>query len=162
VVQSLKSGERHVVISSGSDARYVATGHIIYALGAKLLAIPFNLRKLQVAGGSTPIVEDVMRAPAGTTGAAHFSSANTGHMTYIPATEAFDNRTLALIDRTGIKRPLDIPPGPYDHPRISPNGKQLAVHTAEVANSTIGTFGDIWIYDLLGAAAPLRLTFIGR
>src|SRR5206468_8260629 len=33
VVQSMKSGERKVVIPGGSDGRYVPTGHIVYTLG---------------------------------------------------------------------------------------------------------------------------------
>jgi Tol biopolymer transport system component len=165
VVQSLKSGERHVLISGGSDARYVATGHIIYALGGRLLAIPFDLRKLQVAGGSTPIVDDVMRATGNQTGAADFSFSNNGYLTYIPATGNLANRTLALMDRAGIQKSLDIPPGPYNHPRISPNGRQLAVHKEDVNNSSINAVsggGDIWIYDLTGATAPSRLTFTGQ
>src|SRR5262245_12836809 len=163
VVQSLKSSERHVLISGGSDARYV-TGHIIYALSGRLLAVPIDLRNLQVAGDSTPIVEDVMRPPSNQTGAAHFSSSNNGYMTYIPATGALNNRTLALIDRAGIQKPLDIPAGPYNHPRISSNGKQLAVHKEEIVYGTSGVLGrgDIWIYDLSGATAPRRLTFTGR
>ena len=166
VVQSLKTGERHVLISGGSDARYVATGHIIYALSEKLLAIPFDLRKLQVAPGSTPIVivEDVMRTPGNETGAAQFSVSNNGYLTYIPTIRDFNNRTLALIDRAGIQTPLDIPAGPYTHPRISPNGKQLALHKENVANGrTTGVLGrgDIWVYDLTGATAPRQLTFTG-
>jgi serine/threonine-protein kinase len=164
VVQSLKSNERHVLISGGSDARYVATGHIIYALSERLLAVPFDLRNLQVAGDSTPILEDVMRARAGVTGTAHFSFSNNGYMAYIPAIGALNDRTLALIDRAGTQKPLDIPPGPYNHPRISSNGKELAVHKEEVVNRIRGLLsgGDIWIFDLTGAAAPRRLTFTGR
>jgi serine/threonine-protein kinase len=165
VVQSLKSGERHVLISGGSDARYVATGHIIYALGGRLLAILFDLRKLQVGVGSTPIVDDVMRAPGNQTGAADFSFSNNGYLAYIPATGDFADRTLALIDRAGIQKSLDIPPGSYNHPRISPSGKQLAVHKEDVNNSSQNAVfggGDIWIYDLTGTTEPRRLTFTGQ
>ena len=31
VAQSLKTGERHVIIDGGSDARYLPTGHLVYA-----------------------------------------------------------------------------------------------------------------------------------
>ena len=33
-----------------------------------------------------------------------------------------------LIDRSGARKPLNVPPGPYVQPRISPDGKQLAVY----------------------------------
>jgi serine/threonine-protein kinase len=85
VVQSLKSGERHRLNLTGSDARYVATtGHLVYALGSRLFAIPFDAKTLQVAGGPTPIVDDVMRSTGPQTGAAHFSFSNNGYLAYIP------------------------------------------------------------------------------
>ena len=59
VVQSLKSGERKVLIEGGSDARYVPTGHLVYAIGSTLLAVPFDVKKLQVTGGPVPILEGV-------------------------------------------------------------------------------------------------------
>src|SRR5262245_36113134 len=65
VVQSLKSGERKVLIDGGTAAHYVPTGHIVYALGSTLLAIPFDIHKRQTIGGSVPVVEDVGRATAG-------------------------------------------------------------------------------------------------
>ena len=62
VVQSLASGERKVLIDGGSDARYVPSGHLLYALSGVVLAVPFDLRSLQVSGGPVPIVEGVRRA----------------------------------------------------------------------------------------------------
>jgi serine/threonine-protein kinase len=97
------------------------------------------------------------------TPAAHFSVSNNGSLIYIPTIQDFNNRTLALIDRAGIQKPLDIPAGPYTHPRISPNGKQLALHKEDVANgrTAVNGRGDIWVYDLTGATEPRQLTFTG-
>src|SRR5207253_2391329 len=72
VVQSLKSGQRKVLFTGGSDARYVPTGHIVYAQGSTLLAVPFDAKKLQVMGDSVPIIEGVMRSGDNTTAAAQF------------------------------------------------------------------------------------------
>ena len=54
VVQSLKSGNRTVVMTGGSDARWTQTGHLLYALGYNVLAVPFNPDTLRV--GSSPVV----------------------------------------------------------------------------------------------------------
>jgi serine/threonine-protein kinase len=159
VVQSLKSGDRHPLNLTGSDARYVATGHLVYALGSKLLAIPFDAKTLQVAGSSTPMVDDVMRSVGPATGAAHFTFSSNGYLAYVPDVADLENRNLVLIDRAGIQKPLNIPPGPYSHPRISPDGKRLAVHTGDSAEAR--GVGDIWIFDLAGVASPIRLTFGG-
>ena len=62
VVQSLKSSERKTLVSGGSDGRYLPTGHLVYALGGVLFAVPFDLRQLAVTGGPVPIVEGVRRS----------------------------------------------------------------------------------------------------
>ncbi len=62
VVQSLDSGRRHVVVERGADARYVPTGHLVYALDGTLLAVPFDVTRLAVTGDAVPLVEDVAQA----------------------------------------------------------------------------------------------------
>ena len=62
VTQSLRSGERKTLVDGGSDARYVPTGHLVYAVGGIVFAVPMDLRRLEVTGGPVPIVEGVRRA----------------------------------------------------------------------------------------------------
>ena len=61
VVQSLESGERKVLWEKGSDARYVPTGHLLYALEDVLFALPFDVDNLEASGGSVPVIEGVRR-----------------------------------------------------------------------------------------------------
>jgi len=61
VAQSLKSGERRLLVPGGSDARYVPTGHLVYALGDVLYARPFDVDSLEFTGGAVSIVEGVMK-----------------------------------------------------------------------------------------------------
>lgn len=130
VVQTIQTGARKTLIEGGTDARYVATGHIIYALNGTLLAVPFDAKRLDVTGGSVPIVEDVRAADANATGTAQFGYSETGSLIYIPGTATTINQSaLSLVDRNGSAKPVGIPPGPYSTPRISPNGKQLAFGT---------------------------------
>ena len=49
-MQSLKSGERKTLVNGGTDARYVPTGHIVYALGGTLLALGFSGQFAQSVG----------------------------------------------------------------------------------------------------------------
>ena len=63
---------------------------------------------------------------------------------------------LALIDRKGGVEALKLPSGPYEHPRVSPDGKRIAFGTDD------GKEANVWIYDLSGATAMRRLTFGGR
>ena len=161
VMQSLSSGERKVVFRGGSDARYASTGHLVYALGPNVLAIPFDLKAQQVHGGPVPILEGIMRSSNGSTDAADFALSEMGSLAYIPGTAGLGGvsstqQIVALADRSGKVRPLELPPQSFVHPRISPDGKYLAVATDETGEATI------WIYDLHGGSSLRRLTIGNR
>ena len=59
----IDSGARKVLLTGGSDARYVATGHIVYARGEVLFAQAFDLSRLEVIGGPVPVVQGLSRTP---------------------------------------------------------------------------------------------------
>ena len=158
VVQSLETSERKTLVSGGSDGQYVPTGHLVYALGGVLFAVPFDLRTLAVAGGPVPVVEGVRRALNGNTGIAHFSVSSTGSLVFVPGpvTTSAGQFDLALVDRTGTAQPLKLPPGAYEYPRLSPDGQRIAF------GSDDGKDAFVAIYDLSGASALRRLTLGGR
>jgi eukaryotic-like serine/threonine-protein kinase len=156
VVQSLKSGERKLVFEGGSDAQYVPTGHLIYAHASTLFAVPFDVKTLRTTDSPVPIIEGIRRA-ANTTGTVQFGFSNNGSIVYVPGTgPESPSWNVMLVDREGKKRSLDISqPGNYNHPRVSPDGKQLALQIEDTTGQ------NIWIYDLSGKASPRRLTFEG-
>src|SRR4029453_9223801 len=78
VAQSLKTGERKRLLHGGSDARYLPTGHLVYALGGTLFAVAFDAARLEVIGGPVPVVEGVRRSPGTTSGAAQYDVSATG------------------------------------------------------------------------------------
>jgi len=63
---------------------------------------------------------------------------------------------LAFVDRHGRTEPLKLPGASYEYPRVSPDGKRIAV------DSDDGKDADVWICDVSGGSAPRRLTFGGR
>jgi serine/threonine-protein kinase len=146
------SKNKRVLIEGGSAGHYLPTGHVIYALGPNLLAAAVDL-KHSTNGGGVPIVENVMRSGTNSAAAA-FAISNNGELVYVPSGAADGARTLAIAERTGATKSVALPPGTYDHPRISPDGKQLVVQTAEEG-------GTISIYDLSGTTSIRRLTFGG-
>ena len=132
VVQSLTSGERKTLIEGGSDARYVPTGHLVYALGGSVFAVAFDVRRLEVMSGPVPMVEDVRRSDGRETGAAHFSFSSTGSLIYIPGSTSgpeWGQQGIALTDRKGGVERLKLPPGPYRGVRASPDGTRIAFGT---------------------------------
>jgi eukaryotic-like serine/threonine-protein kinase len=158
VVQSLKTSKRTTLVEGGADGRYVPTGHIVYAVGGTLFDVPFDLRRLEVRAGPTPIVEGVMRATAAASGTAHYAFADNGSLAYIPGpagsnSEQFD---IAITDRDGKMEPLNLPDGPYEYPRVSPDGKRITFGTDN------GREAVVWVYDLAGRSAMQRLTIGGK
>jgi serine/threonine-protein kinase len=162
VVQSIGAGDRKVIVRGGSDARYIAgTGHLVYALGGTLLAVPFDARRREVRGGPIPVVDQVARAGNAATqsAVAHYAVSPAGALAYVPGTGATTPTTptaLALVERGGAVHRLELPPQPYVHPRLSPDGKQIAVGTDD------GKDAVVWVYDLKAGGSPRRLTFGGR
>ena len=86
-VVSFETGERRTLMG-GTSARYSSTGHIIFARGASLWAVPFDAGRLAVTGSPVPVLDGV-RAGAG--GDVQFSLANDGTLIYVPYVPATAN-----------------------------------------------------------------------
>jgi serine/threonine-protein kinase len=162
VVQDLDSGKRSTLVRGGSDARYVPTGHLLYAVGGTVQAVPFDLKRLEVTGGPVPAILGVMRhtvqrfSTLTTTGSAYYSFSDTGSLAYVPGpTSIMSLKSVALIDRDGRAKALGLPLGDYGFPRVSPDGTRVAYGTDN------GKQADIWVYDISGQTAARRLTFGG-
>jgi serine/threonine-protein kinase len=137
-VLSLKTGEQRVLVQGGAHARYVPSGHLVYAGARGLLAVPFDLKRLEVTGAPVSILGDVSIQPV--TGSAEFSISGDGSLAYVPGGSSISERTLLWVDRKGAARPLAAPPRGYYCPRPSPDAQRLAV-------SIQGNRGT-WLYDL--------------
>jgi len=151
VVQSLDTGKRQVVIDGGTDARYLATGHLVYVTGGTLLAVPFDVVKLKVTGGPVSLVENIPQSL--NTGAAQFSTSRTGSLVYVGGgLQAIQQaRTLVWVDRQGHEDPLKAPARAYAIPRVSPDGKRVALDIRERQSN-------VWTWDLARETLT-RVTF---
>ena len=157
VVQSVGSPERKVVWHGSGGARYLPSGHLLYTVGNVLFAAPFDLKRREVRGAPVRVVEGLQRSMSFPGVVPAFAVSRNGSLIYVPggaATTALS--TLALVSRDGRVQPLDLPPQPYRHPRISPDGHNLVFDTDDGQNAVI------WIYGLGGGGPPRQLTFGGR
>ena len=150
-VRSLDTGEQRTLIEDGFDARYAASGHIVYGRANTLLAAPFDLDRLTITGPSVPVVENAFTV--NNSGIAGFSVASDGTLIYLPA-EAIAGRTLTWVDRTGKAEPLPSPAHAYDFPALSPDGRRVAVQISE------GARNNIFLYEL-GTDLLRRVTLEG-
>lgn len=138
-VQSLETGERKTIIEGGMCPQYSPTGHIVYARDGKLLAVPFDLKRLEVTGKPVVVLEGVFMCV--NTGVAFYNLSSSGTLAYAPGVILGGRRELVWVDRNGKEEPIPLPPKPYLHPRISPNQKFIAVEME-------GPVHDFWTYDI--------------
>jgi Tol biopolymer transport system component len=152
-VLDVKTGSWKTLIRGGSDARYVETGHLVYAFAGTLRAVRFDLKHLEVTGDPVPVVERVMTS---VDGEANFALAGNGTLVYVPGTAAASGgggipRLLTWLNREGQEEPINAPARAYGVPRLSPDGTRIALGVADQEN-------DIWTWDLKRESLT-RLTF---
>jgi eukaryotic-like serine/threonine-protein kinase len=118
------TGQIKTLISDGTQAEYIETGHLVYLAAGALHAVQFDLERLEVRGDPTVLVEGVS---AGSSGAANYAISRTGTLTYVPAAHSAPQRSLVWVDRKGRETLLNTPRRPYAQAILSPDGMQVAV-----------------------------------
>jgi predicted Ser/Thr protein kinase len=148
LVRSLQTGEQRDFGQGVTYPRYVPSGHLIYAQGTTLMAVPFDPDRLEIKGSAVPVVEGV--AVSQVTGAAQYGISATGSLAYVSAALTTAQRRLVWVNRNGTEQPLPPPAQAYRYARLSPDGRRIAVESDS----------QIWIYDLARDTFT-RLTFEG-
>jgi serine/threonine-protein kinase len=135
---TLDTKKRKTLVQGGFSPRYSPSGHIVYAHGGSLFAIPFDTKSLEVTGSPVKVVDGVFMST--NSGSAHFDISRTGSLAYAAGKAEGGERTMVWVDREGKASPLPLPPRSYLFPRISPDGKQLAFEIEGVNH-------DLYTYD---------------
>ena len=156
VIQSLKTGKRKTIVRDGSDGRYLDTGHLVYMTDGTMMAVRFDLNRMEVQSGPVPVVEGIHRAGPEVGYATQFAISRTGVLAYVPGSSGVRQDDVFLYDRKGGMTALKLPPGVYSYPRVSPDGQRIALETTHDKQTAIS------VYDLSGANSLRRLTFGGN
>ena len=125
-------------LTNGTDARYLATGHIVFWRDGSLFASAFDLDRLELAGDAVPVIQQV--AVRGN-GAAMYDVAANGTLAYVKA-EAPPAQTLVWVTRRGDEEPLKATAGPYAALQLSPDGQKVLLSYRSDASE------DIWLHDI--------------
>jgi serine/threonine-protein kinase len=147
-VLDLQTGSRTVLVRGGSLGRYVPSGHLVFAAAGELRAVPFDLARLETRGTPVTVVRTVLTTSQGV---AQAVVAGDGTLAYISGTAASLQRTLVWVDRQGRETPIPAPPCRYVYPRLSPDGRRIAVMSVDQEL-------DVWVWDL-DRATLTRATF---
>ncbi|HEX6162006.1 MAG TPA: hypothetical protein VFZ31_01485, partial [Vicinamibacterales bacterium] len=138
VVRSLETGAQHPVAQGGS-AQYVPTGHLVYARAGALYAVRFDATRLVAIGAPVKVVDGVITHP--NSGAAQFAIAQTGTLVYAAGDSTIAERPLMWVDRNGAARPVADRQASFWWPRISPDGRRIAVDID-------AAYSKIWVVDV--------------
>jgi Tol biopolymer transport system component len=138
-VASLDGKLDKAIVPIASSAAY-ASGHLLYVREDTLVARLFDLKRLETAGDPVPIAPGVFQFAA-------------SERVLVFAPLASNLSTLLWLDRSGKPGGALGEPGDFRSPRLSPDGRKVAVDVVDAARNT----RDIWIY---AAATGVRTKLV--
>ena len=150
----LTTGKVVPLAEDATNARYSATGHVVYLRrDGAVFRIPFDPKALEPRGAATPMFDGV-QLQGGTTAA--FALSPGGTLVYASGA-ALRTGEMVRVDREGKATPVDPdwPPMTLFAASLSPDGTKLALDVNE------GPRNDIWI-KVLDKGPLTRLTIDGR
>ena len=131
-------------------------GYIVYFVGSSgsLMALPFDAGSLTVKGSPVPVLDGVRGLSSGPF--PYLGISESGTLAYVAgASEEKPLQTLVWVDRKGVEQVLPAPPRAYNRPKISPDGRSVALGV------DTGFREDIWVYDLARGTSQ-RITTEGE
>ncbi len=140
------------IVSGSSPVLFASPGYLLFTKSGTLFAQRFDLDRLETAGEAVPIAERVSA----------FTVSNTGVLVYAKSSPADSangiggpflvSRQLTWVNRSGhVERKIGAS-APYVNPRLSPDGKRIAVQKVTTGDM------DVWIVDH-ATGQESRLTF---
>ena len=121
---AVDGGRRSVVVERATTPVWSPTGHLLFARDGAVWAVPFDPESAAVRGSAVTAI------PSGVIGYVRWGSLGfqvsaNGTLLFVPRN--LDNKRFVTVGRDGSELPLGLPQGSYGNPRISPDGRRVAV-----------------------------------
>jgi hypothetical protein len=146
-----RTGQIRRLAQTGGYPQYVDAGFVVLSDPSGIAsAVPFDARRLAVTGAAVPIVD---KLGTNTDGDRNFGASRSGDLAYQSSVSA--GSRLVLVDRGGAVREASPDTGLYHLPRLSPDGRRVAVSRWTDFNQVAR---DVWVLDLVQKTRT-RLTF---
>ncbi len=142
-ILDLASGRKKDTGLRGAIAKYVPTGHLLFAREGTLHAVPFDLDALEVRGTAVPVHEGVRGDAA--SGMYYFDVDGAGNLYTVSGADRGPQRRLRWITRDGAIEPIDLEPGRYRYPRLDAARGRAAL----VLGEGHGNNDDVYLLDLV-------------
>jgi len=149
-VQTIKTGQRKTLLERGYFGRYVPGGYLIYVHGGTLFAARMDLKRLELTGPASPVLDDV--SGHSNNGFPQLDFTPSGTFVYVRGAAA-PSLGLFWLDATGNPQPLPAPSGDYRSVRASPDGTRIAIRINEGSAQNLSVYE--WTQNRM-----TRLTFL--
>jgi serine/threonine protein kinase len=146
VLGTLGRGSAVRLVENGSKPEFIPPHWLVFLRDNILMVQQLDLQGRTLTGAPTRIAQGV--ASVGGGGNAGFSTSANATLVYRPGQGSL--RQLAWVTRDGRQQGMVGAPGRFENPRLSPDGKRLAVYRADNG-------GDIWLIEL-DTGASTRFT----
>jgi serine/threonine-protein kinase len=149
-IASLRTGEHVVLDAVGPQPLGIVDGVLTYVtVGGLIMGVPIDVRAKKLTGTPVQLASDV--AINNTTGLARAALARNGTLFYQSGTQSSQ---VMSVGTDGSAHALMAEPREYAFPRVSPDGRRLAVAIGESGRR------DVWLFEL-SSQTPTRLTHEG-
>jgi serine/threonine-protein kinase len=128
----LDTDERTQIVESEGPGWALPSGHLVFDQGETLLAAPFDPDRLSLAGSAVALGETVRRLGA----AQQMAVSATGTLVYLPAPDPSET-SLGRVSRDGTFTAISGASGTLLRPRVSPDGRLVAVSVIGVATPSV-------------------------
>ena len=120
----MQGGQRSVVVERATTPVWSPTGHLLFARDGAVWAVALDPDAVAVRGAAVPVI------PSGVVGSMRTGSLGlqvsaNGTLLFLPKNS--DSKHMVSVGRDGSELPLGLPPGSYGNPRVSPDGRRVAV-----------------------------------
>jgi serine/threonine protein kinase/Tol biopolymer transport system component len=153
-VGSVNGSDPKLIFRSNRIALYAPPGYLLFLREAVLMAQPFDPNSFQLSGDPAPLLNHALGGSAAYYAGNFSVSSVGGFLVYDGGDASAASAHLSWYDRSGTQLADLGLSGEFESPRISPDGKKLAVTVIDPVTSAY----DIWIQDLQKGTRS-RLTF---
>jgi eukaryotic-like serine/threonine-protein kinase len=126
VAQRLPSGPSKIVLRGAHYVRYLRSGYLVYAQGATLFAVPFDVNRLEVTGQPVAVLHGVKVFKV--SGASLFDVSDTGTLAYVAGDLIGTDAPMMWMRRDGTMTLMRAVPRDWRAPQFSPDGERIAFH----------------------------------
>jgi len=126
------------LIESGTDPHFLAPDRLVYMGQGTLMAVAFDPERVEIRGPPAVALEDVWDVAL--FGFGQFDISPSGTIAYFSGGAGAEDK-LFWRNRKGELQPVGLKPSIYQGPRLSPDGRQIAM-------TIRGRDTEVWLYDL--------------